>query len=485
VQQRKKFFMMRGGLLLCLLFPSILTAQPSPLSLSDALSVALSDNPTIRNACDAVGGAAYEVDIAESEFGFRLSPQATSGLGSDTETSQSTILSLSKKFATGTTVELASGTSATEKSFYRSFSGITVSQSLLRGFGPLLHTNNVVNAKRGITSASRQWELAKEQVGMDVITNFYRIIGQKLVLGVWERSWERAQKLLAASQAKMERGLTTKIDIFRAQTQAATAEASMLDAQEALQEAKDTLKILLGKEFAEELEVESQIIPAALKEGEAELVETALQRRVDLQEAADQVKDAQRNARIAERSLFPDLRIGFNYALTGRGNSFTDSTAFDNSRFRVLFSTSIPLNLGAERARSRQKKLEVLRKKREFAELQKRATQEVRQALRHVATVERRIAIQEKNVQATQANLELANLRFERGYADLFEVLRAEESLTQAQKEEITLRIEQVITALRLRRATGLLGPFLDTIVAGGMQQTTCPQPAEDSDLFE
>lgn len=470
--------------MLCLLFPSVLAAQP-PLSLSDALSAALSDNPTIRNACDAISGAGYEVDIAESEFGFRLSPQATSGLGSDTETSQSTILSLSKKFTTGTTVELASGTSATEKSFYRSFSGITVSQSLLRGFGPLLHTSNVVNAKRGIATASRQWELTKEQVAMDVIATFYRIIGQKMVLGVWERSWERARQLLAASQAKMQRGLTTKIDIFRAQTQAATAEASMLDAQESLQEEKDNLKILLGRGFAEDLDVESQIIPAALKEGESELVEMALQRRVDLQEATEQVKDAERNARIAERSLFPDLRIGFNYALTGRGNSFMDSTSFDNSRFRVLFSTTIPLNFGAERARSRQRKLEVMRKKRELAELEKSATQEVRQALRHVATVERRIAIQEKNVQATQANLELASLRFDRGYADLFEVLRAEESLTQAQKEDITLRIEQVLTALKLRKATGLLSPFLDTLVAGSMQQTTCPQPRENSDLFE
>ncbi|MGH8009861.1 MAG: TolC family protein, partial [Candidatus Binatia bacterium] len=156
------------------------------------------------------------------------------------------------------------------------------------------------------------------------------------------------------------------------------------------------------------------------------------------------------------------------------------STGFDDSRFRVLFSTTIPLNFRAERARSRQRKLEVMRKKRELAELQKKAVQEVRQALRHVGTVERRIAIQEKNIQATQANLELASLRFNRGYADLFEVLRAEESLTQAQKEEITLRIEQVITALRLRKAVGLLGPFLDTLIEGGMQQVVCRPPIDD-----
>ncbi|MGH8006867.1 MAG: TolC family protein, partial [Candidatus Binatia bacterium] len=326
MRKRKEWFLMRSGVWLSLLFPGVLAAQSSPLSLSDALSAALNGNPAIRNACDAVGGAGYEVDIAESEFGLRLSPQATSGLGSDTETSQSTIVSLSKKFTTGTTVELASGTSASEKSFYRSFSGVTVSQSLLRGFGPLLHTNNIVEAERGIATAGRQLELTKEQVVMDVIATFYRIIGQKLVLGVWERSFERAQQLQAASQAKMERGLTTKIDIFRAQTQSATAEASMLDAQESLQEAKDTLKILLGKELVEEIEVESQIIPAALAEGEPQLVETALQRRLDLQEAAEQVKDAERNARIAERSLFPDLRVGFNYSLTGRGNSFANST---------------------------------------------------------------------------------------------------------------------------------------------------------------
>jgi len=453
----------------------VLAGQSQSLSLSDAISLAISDNPAIKNACDVMTGTRYGLDIARSEFGFRFSPQATSGLGMDTETSQSTTLNLSKKFSTGTSIELSSGTSSSDKGFYRSFTGVTLFQSLFR-FGPLINTNNVTEAKRRIGTAGRQAELTKEQVIMDVITAFYRIVGQKLLLGVWTRSLEQAQQLLAASKAKLERGSATKIDVFRTESQAAAAEGSLFEAQEALQEAKDSLKILLNKDLVEEIDVESQIVSSAIVPEEGDLIEKALHNRVDLQEAADQVKDAERNTLIAERNQYPDLRVGLNYSLTGKGQHFTDSLGFDNSRFHVLFSSSIPLDFAAERAQYQQKRLDLVRKKRDLEDLQKHTAQEVRQALRHLATVQKRIDIQEKNLQAIQAGLDLVRFRFDRGYADLVEVLRAEDSLTQAQREEITLRIEQVLSALQLRKVAGLLGPFLNTLTEDGTQPDPCVQ---------
>jgi outer membrane protein TolC len=173
VHKGAKLFVSGGAALLYLLSSSVISAQPSAtLSLSDAIALTLSDNPTIKNACDAARGARYGLDIAQSEFGFRFTPQATSGLGTSVDTSQNTTLNLSKKFSTGTSVELSSGTSSSDKGFYRSFTGITLSQSLFR-FGSLANTNNVAEAKRGISTAERQAELAKEQVVMDVITAFY------------------------------------------------------------------------------------------------------------------------------------------------------------------------------------------------------------------------------------------------------------------------------------------------------------------------
>lgn len=464
---------------------SVITAEQQALSLPQAFTIALRDSPAVHNACDAAQGTRYEIDVAEAEFAPRLTPQSSSGLGADTETSQTTSIGLAKKFSTGTEVEVSSGTSASDRNFHRSYTGVTVSQSLWRGLGPLTNTANVVAAERRAGVAERQIALTKEQVVLDVATAFYRIVGQQLVLGVWQQSLEHAQQLLAAAEAKMQRGLATKIDVFRAQSQAATAESGLLDAQEALQEAQDALKVLLGRAMEDNVEVENQILPLAITQSEQELLATALRNRLEVQQATARVKDAEYTARVAERNQFPDVRVGFNYALTGRGRSFSDSAAFDDSKFRVLFSTSVPLDFSAARARTQQSRLEVRRQQRELAELEKKVTQEIRQAVRHVATVGRRIAVQEKNVQVTQANMELVNLRFERGYADLLEVLRAEDSLRQAQREQIGLRIEQVLTALQLRKAAGLLGPFLETLAVGNLQSDACPPPPSQQGLFE
>src|ERR1051325_10817461 len=90
-----------------LVLTSPVLADPPALTLADALAVALRDNPRVRNACDAVTSARYGLDVAEADFAPHLTPYAASGLGVDTETSQSTILTLGKKFTTGTAVELS------------------------------------------------------------------------------------------------------------------------------------------------------------------------------------------------------------------------------------------------------------------------------------------------------------------------------------------------------------------------------------------
>lgn len=463
---------------------SAITTQQQPLSLPQALTIALRDNPAVLNACDVAQGSRYEIDVAEAEFAPRLTPQSSSGLGADTETSQTTSIGLAKKFSTGTDVEVSSGTSASDRKFHRSYTGVTISQSLWRGLGPLTNTANIEAAQRRVGTAERQIALTKEQLALDVTTAFYRIAGQQLVLNVWQQSLERTQQLLAASEAKMQRGLATKMDVFRAQSQAATAESGLLDAQEALHEAQDGLKVLLGKEMDETIEVENQILPIAVTQNEQELLTTALQNRLEVRQAVARIQDAQHNLRVAERNKFPDVRVGFNYALTGRGRSFSDSAAFDDSKFRVLFSTSVPLDFSAARARTEQSRLDLRRQQRELTELEKKVAQEIRQAVRHATTIKRRITVQEKNVQVTQANMELVNLRFERGYADLLEVLRAEDSLRQAQREQIGLRIEQVLAALQLRKAAGLLEPFLEKLAVGNLQSDACPPPSRQG-FFE
>ncbi len=437
------------------------------LTLREALAIAMRDNPRVQNACDERSSARYGRDIADAEFSVQVSPQASSGLANDTQTSQSSVFTLSKKFTYGTLVELSAGTTATQDHFYRSFSGVTLAQSLFRGFGPLINTARIADAERRIGASATQLRETQENVAMDVVETFYRVIGERSLFAILESSRSRAEHHLAASQARLQRALATRMDIYRAETQLAASQGALLESQEALQAAKDTLNILLARDLSEPIEPESEIVSVALPLTETELVDTSLRSRGDVLEGSETVLDAERSYRIAERTVYPDVRVGVNFSFIGTGDSFGKSTDFDDSGARFVVSGTNPLDRSAERAQAEQARLDLARRRRDFHQLRDRAIFEVRRAHHHLRTVERRIAVQEKNVEAAQASRELATLRFDRGYADTEELLQAEEALSQAQRDEVALRIELVLASLKLRKSAGLFRPWVESLIAG------------------
>jgi outer membrane protein TolC len=452
----------------------VLAAEVPPLSLGEALSDALRDNPRIRDACDALSGARYGRDIANADFAVQLTPQATSGLGTDTETSQSSVVSLNKKFSYGTIVELAAGTTSSQNDFHRSFSGVTVSQGLFQSFGKQANTGALADAEHRIGGAERQLRLVEEQVVVDVVDGFYRVVGLESLVKILDGALERARRHSRAAEARLARAVATRMDIFRTQAQTAGAEGALLEARESLLGARDGLRLLLGKDLEEPLEVEPGALSVVVNESEDQLLKAALGQRVEVADAAAEVADAERQVALADHGRYPDLRVGVNFSLVGFGSSFRQSTSFDDSGFRFLVGGTNPLDRSAESARAGQARIELQRRKREHADVRERVAMEVREAVRHLATVEQRIEVGERNVEATRANVELATLRFDRGYADTLEVLQAEETLSQAEREEVALRIERVLASLRVRRAAGLLGDFLETTIADGAKHASC-----------
>src|SRR6185295_14586547 len=114
------------------------------------------------------------------------------------------------------------------------------------------------------------------------------------------QSLKRGQSLLKASDARLQVGLVSKLDVFRAELQASQAQESMVRAESSLQDALERFRFLLGRQPAEALEPAavalSADLPPAAPQPLVELIEAAKRTRVDLEEARSQVDDARRTA---------------------------------------------------------------------------------------------------------------------------------------------------------------------------------------------
>jgi len=201
-------------------------------------------------------------------------------------------------------------------------------------------------------------ELTRQQLAVQVTGAFYQAIQQRTLLAVARQSLKRSRSLQQASEARLQVGLVSKLDVFRAQLQAAQAEESMVQSQAALETALERFRMLLGLPPTDPVEPEAAALPETLEDGDPEpadvLVARALERRLDLQETRDQVTDARRTTSLARQNLLPQLDLRLAMTRLGLGPSYGNAWRAGDRAWNLSFSTSYPL----ERARNTAAKAE-------------------------------------------------------------------------------------------------------------------------------
>src|SRR5262249_42524603 len=119
----------------------------------------------------------------------------------------------------------------------RSDVSLILTQPLLRGLGPNATFFDLRNSRRAREAQERSFELTRQRVAVDVARAFYDVVQQRMLLTVARQSYERSEGLGKASEARLQVGLVSKLDVFRAQLQSSQAQESMVRSEAALQDA--------------------------------------------------------------------------------------------------------------------------------------------------------------------------------------------------------------------------------------------------------
>lgn len=302
--------------------------------------------------------------------------------------------------------------------------------------------------------------LSRQSVAVQVTAAFYRVIQQRHLRAVARQSLERNRTLREASLRRLEVGLVSKLDVFRAELQAAQAEEAQVRADSALETALEQFRVLLGLAPEDPLEPADVQLPETLPEAEPiqVLLERARRLRLDLLEAGDRVDDARRALALARQNVLPQLDVQLQFAQLGNGSGYTGDQVSLDRRVTVNVTSSYPLErtraltdrtlselaLGARERDARQRALGV--------------DAEVRAAARELKRIRQSVTLQRRSVDVAEQQLRLATLRYQRGLASNFDVVDAEGSVVLARSTLVTLLASHEVGLVELRRATGELG---------------------------
>jgi len=430
------------------------------LTLEQVVTLALERNYAILEQADSVAAAGYRVGVARSQFYPRLTPrytQGTEGAAFGFEAAQRLPWTGGSLEATGNFLTNPdSGTPVT-----RSAGGqLVLRQPLLRGAGPNATFYDLTNSRRARQAQERNFELGRQRLAVQAIAAFYNVIAQRELLNVARSSLKRSESLRKASDARLKVGLASKLDVFRAELQAAQTEDAMVRSQAALETALEQMRSLLAMPPHEPVEPQAIALEGS-PTGEIEpleiLVAKARENRLEIQEARDQVDDARRTLSLTKQNLLPQLDAVFGLTRLGSGPSFGGAWSAGDTQSTFAFTTSYPLERSADRANKAVAELDLAARQRALEQREQDVEAEVRQAVRELLRIRKSVDLQRQAVDVAAQQRRLATLRYERGLASNFDVVDAEGSLVLARSALVSLLASYKVAEVELKRVTGEL----------------------------
>lgn len=398
---------------------------------------------------------------AGSDYELRIVPGASAGAsGGDGDASGRVGfgLGLKKKTSIGTALSVDPATRR-EDGTYRTGVDATLQQPLLRGRGEEPTLSPLRGAEYSVRTSRRSLYQLETDTVVRTVGAVYRVVEQRELVRVTEESVQRLRGHAEAAKARERAGLSDPMDAYRAGIQLAQAEDSLTTVRESLQDALDALKIILALPLAEAVDVEAPVSYQQTGPTEEEAAAAAGANRVELLQADDAVREAERLARLARNRLLPELNLVLSYSRYAEGETFGDGASFDKDSWSASLKSSTPLGRTAESAAYEQQLLAVASAVRAREQKRDAIVRQVRSEQRALQRALQRIDIQKERTRQAEGQLELAKLKQRHGMANNFDIIDAESSLRQAQGAHLGAVTDYIAGTWRLRGAMGTLLP--------------------------
>jgi outer membrane protein TolC len=404
-----------------------------PITVDEAVAIALEFQPNIRARLGDYAAAKYRVDQALAP----LLPQLAASVSSST--SRSTVVTTSA--TTGTTIA-----SIQEREFGQTLAAQLTLSQLLFDFGKNAASTDA--ARKLSEVALEDVELQRQLITQTVKQAYTNINFAQRLQRVAQQALERAELNLRSARGFFDVGTRPKSDVTRAEVDVANARVDVIRARNAERLGRAALNVAMGVPADTPTQVVDSLVYQPTKLDRTRLMDEAQRRRPESRQARLRAEAAEAVVRRTTRDFFPDITGAAAYGATR--TSFDEAwsatlslqwSIFDGGN-RIARHREARANLEAAQARVRATELDIQR--------------EVEQAQISVSEAEERIQAAQVAVESAQENFRLAQGRFDAGVGTILELTDAQLALTQAQNTEAQALADYRIALSNLDRAVGL-----------------------------
>lgn len=427
-------------------------------------------------------------DIAEAEFDPRFSFSSTYDTTgttpywrtNSTRTSSqgwTNSAELSKKFSYGT-----------EASVYGNFNrgynldgggysadasvaaGVNVTQPLLKGFGETVNLAPLVIARQNILKS----ELSLRKTALDLIcdteTAYWNLSASYALVSARLSSLRYAESVL--EQTKKKRSLkngkaATREDVLQAEAEVASRRVSLVSARQAVEDADDALRKLLGEKGETDNIAAYRVAPLLTTDETAETrtfgewISAVRAFDIDLQIQEVEREQAELNRKVAENADLPTLDLVLGAEVGGKERSPADAVrgAFGENRRGYDLSAGIQFSVPIGSRQSQAELRQAVKQQRSVelatAQALQSAMFSARSAWRDLEAARERFDAANTALQMQEESFKGQRAKYSLGTATLTDVLSSQDSLDSARLELIQARLDLAVARAKAARLDG------------------------------
>jgi outer membrane protein len=343
--------------------------------------------------------------------------------------------------------------------------GLSVTQALLRGFGPTVNLAAVRQAELDARASMYELRGFTEALLADAETAYWNYVLAEQEIAIFEESLAIARQQRDEIQQRIEVGTMPSIEAAAARAEVARREQALINARSLLQERRLRLLRIMGPDFANnpELRVNAVSDPAITPQPVDDLadrLQLALRSRVDLQEANLRLRQNRLETIFTRNGLLPRLDLFISLGKTGFADTFSDSfKALDGSTYDFTAGVRLSHFLGNRAAEARDLAARTTRQQGAEAvrNLEELIALDVRLAVNEVERIRQQITATRITRELQEKSMHAEKERFDVGASTALLVAQAQRDHLVSLIAEVEAVINYRIALVRLYLAEGSL----------------------------
>jgi outer membrane protein len=345
--------------------------------------------------------------------------------------------------------------------YYQSDLTLSLTQPLLKNFGREVTELNIEVAKYAKQGTIAQFKARLIDTVAQVRDQYFQLFSLREDLEVRKTSLALAEKILSDTRAQVRAGVLPAMEILNAEFGVATRQKDLIDAERAVSDQIDRMRVLLQYKDAGDIVPVDVPYRQKYEVDEAAVIERALSERPELMALRVTLKTGELQSRVARNQTLPDLSLNVNAAVTGLASEYRrDLERLGSGKYPVWgagLQFSYPLGNNVAENDFIKSKLRIEQTRTQIRSLEDNVVKDVRIASRGVTSSYKQLDVTERGRAYAEERLQAFIKRNSVGLATTRDVLDVETELVTAKGNHIRALADYNNAITALWRAGGEL----------------------------